>query len=77
MNIIELVCQTEYYDIYIISWKRSQRTKIHDHPIQGCLMKVLNGRLKIYTLSPSRRLDAFLIPIKIKMTQLPILQQIY
>ena len=41
----ELVCRTDNFDIFIISWKRGQCTKIHDHPTQGCLMKMLEGRL--------------------------------
>ncbi|AUL78989.3 I cysteine dioxygenase [Tupanvirus soda lake] len=41
----KLLFQTPYFDMYIICWKQSQQTKIHDHPSNGCLMKVLKGKL--------------------------------
>ena len=36
---------TELFDMYIICWNPLQLTKIHDHPDNGCLMKVLRGSL--------------------------------
>ena len=33
------------FDIFVISWKKGQKSKIHDHPSRGCLMKVLKGEL--------------------------------
>lgn len=34
------------FDILILSWKKGQKTPIHDHPAQGCLFKVLMGELQ-------------------------------
>lgn len=34
------------FDIYYICWKKGQKSKIHSHPNNGCLMKILNGKLK-------------------------------
>lgn len=41
-----LVYSTDNYDIYYICWKKGQCSKIHDHPKNGCLMKILSGKLK-------------------------------
>lgn len=43
---IGISIQKKSFDVYIISWKAGQSSKIHDHPIQGCLMKVLDGTLE-------------------------------
>lgn len=40
-----LVFRNEYIDIYIITWKQKQESKIHDHPTHGCLLKVLAGNI--------------------------------
>lgn len=41
----KLLYQTSAFDIYLICWKKNQQSKIHDHPSNGCLMKVLEGSL--------------------------------
>ena len=41
-----LVKRTKNIDLYIICWKAGQKTKIHDHPDRGCLMKILQGQLQ-------------------------------
>jgi len=41
----ELVSHNDLFDILVISWKKGQKSKIHDHPNQGCLMKILTGKL--------------------------------
>jgi cysteine dioxygenase len=42
----------EYFEIYIIYWYPNKKSKIHDHSINGCWLKVLNGNLEenIYDL---------------------------
>lgn len=40
-----LVIRTEELDVYVISWRKGQKTQIHDHPEHGCLLKVLAGKL--------------------------------
>lgn len=42
---IRLPQSTKYFDMYLICWKPYQETKIHDHPVGGCLMMVLQGEL--------------------------------
>ena len=39
------------FDIFIICWRKGQKSQIHDHPQRGCLMKLLAGELfeNIYT----------------------------
>lgn len=34
------------FEMYIICWKSQQASKIHDHSINGCIMKILHGSLK-------------------------------
>ena len=36
---------SDKFDVYLICWFTEQETKIHDHPEQGCWMKVLRGEL--------------------------------
>jgi cysteine dioxygenase len=33
-------------EVYIISWKSNQETKIHDHPKKGCLLRILENELE-------------------------------
>ena len=46
-----LVFSNEYIDVFIICWNINQSSGIHDHPENGCLMKVLDGKLRedVYT----------------------------
>lgn len=41
-----LIYTNDQFDIYCICWKRGQKSKIHSHPQNGCLMKILSGKLK-------------------------------
>lgn len=41
-----LVYRNDKFDIYYICWKKNQKSKIHSHPNNGCLMKVLMGKVK-------------------------------
>lgn len=41
-----LMCSSDCVDIYLICWKKGQKSKIHDHPEKGCYMVVLDGTLK-------------------------------
>jgi len=40
-----IVCSSDYADLYIICWKKNQESKIHDHSDNGCSMKILKGKL--------------------------------
>ena len=39
------VCQTELYDMYVITWDKNQVSPIHDHSENGCVYKILEGRI--------------------------------
>jgi predicted metal-dependent enzyme (double-stranded beta helix superfamily) len=40
-----LVYQNDLFDVYIICWNNKQESPIHDHADNGCVMKILEGRL--------------------------------
>ena len=40
-----LVCRNDVFEIFIICWKSNQKSPIHNHAKNGCLMKVLDGAL--------------------------------
>jgi cysteine dioxygenase len=40
-----LVCRHESFEIYVICWKKGQKSNIHDHPQNGCIMLLLDGEL--------------------------------
>ena len=46
--------QSKNFDVVLICWRQNQKAKIHDHPNQGCLMKILDGQLNenIYQCKP-------------------------
>ena len=35
----------DWFEIYIISWSPHTKTLIHDHAINGCILKILDGSL--------------------------------
>lgn len=50
-NKVYLDCSTDLFDLILICWNNGQQSTPHDHPDDGCLMKILDGELteKIYT----------------------------
>lgn len=40
-----LVYKDDFFDVYIICWNNNQKSEIHDHPENGCLLKILEGEL--------------------------------
>lgn len=40
-----LIGQNEYVDVMLLCWGTNQNSGIHDHPNDGCLLKVLDGCL--------------------------------
>lgn len=40
-----LLYENDLFSIYIIGWKPLQESKIHNHPENGCLLKVIQGKL--------------------------------
>ena len=41
----ESVYKNDVIEIIVISWNTNQKSKIHDHPDNGCLIKILRGCL--------------------------------
>lgn len=41
-----LLKRTPEYEIFLMCWKAGQSTPIHDHPAEGCWLRVLQGCLE-------------------------------
>jgi predicted metal-dependent enzyme (double-stranded beta helix superfamily) len=39
------VLEEEEFDIYVLTWNPESKSKIHNHPEFGCLMRVMQGNL--------------------------------
>jgi hypothetical protein len=52
------IISTKYVDVYIICWKQNQVSKIHNHPDNGCIVKLLDGHLieKSFTINCDKEL---------------------
>lgn len=42
----QLVSRNEYVDVVVISWDSNQYSGLHDHPTNGCIMRVMQGQLQ-------------------------------
>ena len=42
----KLVIKNEVAELYVITWSPGSKSKIHDHPQVGCVMKVVQGNLQ-------------------------------
>lgn len=40
-----LIYQNDIIELYIITWKENSCSPIHDHPENGCILKILKGQL--------------------------------
>ena len=58
-----LIHETKYVDIYIICWRKGQRSDIHGHPEKGCVMTCISGKLQEnkYNNNPSSLIGMTLI----------------
>ena len=47
-----LVYINDLFDIYVICWNNNQKSPIHDHAKNGCIMKILQGSIceQLFTL---------------------------
>lgn len=52
-----LVYRDNNIEVLIICWNRQQGSRIHDHPENGCIVKLLTGKLfeELYDLSHENR----------------------
>ena len=50
------VVQTNSYELIIICWKPNQKSKIHNHANNGCVLKVLEGEMTehLYSLTNNK-----------------------
>ena len=46
IKIPTLLSDNQIFEIIIICWKKDQQSQIHDHPENGCLLKLLDGKLQ-------------------------------
>ncbi len=51
-----LVYRDDIFDILILCWNKEQESAIHDHPENGCIVKILEGSLieKVYDKSGTK-----------------------
>lgn len=51
-----LMYRNHLYDIFVITWQPNQKSLIHDHPDNGCLLKILEGELEeeTYTIENNK-----------------------
>jgi cysteine dioxygenase len=47
-----LVHINDLFDIYVICWNNNQKSPIHDHAPNGCIMKVLQGQINQHLFTP-------------------------
>lgn len=40
------ISENKIFEIVIICWKKNQQSQIHDHPENGCLLKLLSGKIE-------------------------------
>ena len=40
------IYSNELAEMFIITWNINAESKVHDHPDEGCILKVLKGKLK-------------------------------
>jgi len=52
----EKIYSCNLFDIYIITWDIGQKSLIHDHSDNGCLLKVLQGKLSENVYNPKLNL---------------------
>lgn len=50
-----LVYTDDNIDVYIICWDRYQESKIHNHPDNGCLVRVMEGELIEYDYNENNK----------------------
>tara|TARA_B100001093_G_C26728999_1_gene971326 strand:+ start:150 stop:647 length:498 start_codon:yes stop_codon:yes gene_type:complete len=44
-QLINVTKDTDLFQIYMINWGKNSKSLIHNHPSNGCLMKILSGSL--------------------------------
>ena len=52
-----VVYRNSIYEIILITWLPGQQTKLHEHPKNGCIMKILEGELTENLYTPEKIID--------------------
>jgi len=54
-----LIHGNEDFDLHLICWDKGQSSPIHDHPVYGCVLRVLSGELEeeLYCNTGDHRLE--------------------
>jgi cysteine dioxygenase len=47
-----LVFRNKNYEIFIVCWDKYQKSRVHDHSKNGCILKILDGQLTEYKYNP-------------------------
>ncbi|MFC5046457.1 cysteine dioxygenase [Aquimarina hainanensis] len=50
--------KSHYYDLLLLCWKPGQKSPIHGHPKQGCLVKIMEGNLSDEITTPNQQITA-------------------
>lgn len=60
----KIIFRNEDYEIVLISWDYYAKTNYHNHPKNGCVLKVLSGKLLEYTPEETKILHTNDIGVK-------------
>ena len=47
-----LIYKNDKFDMYLVCWKSDDKTPLHDHSKNGCVFKVLQGKINEYLYCP-------------------------
>lgn len=53
----EIIFENDNFELVLISWSKNSITNSHNHPKNGCIMKVLEGELLETTFNEKKILD--------------------
>lgn len=55
-----ILFRNDDFEIIVITWMNSQKTPIHSHPENGCIMKILKGHLSEKKHYPNKNIESFI-----------------
>jgi hypothetical protein len=48
-----LLFRNDLFDIYQINWNKNSITPVHNHPQNGCILKIISGKLQESIFNPN------------------------
>lgn len=42
----KLICRNEHIEMYVISWSQKCESHVHDHPDNGCIVRIMKGSVE-------------------------------